>query len=133
MYLTLFYAVLDPAKRRVLFTNAGHPHAFLVHGDGSTTRLEATDLPVGMAGAESYRQEEAEWDPDTDLLFCFTDGLSDSLDAKEGETGEERVVREVVGLRDKTPQEIVDALFELTAHGRTDIPSDDRTALILRA
>jgi sigma-B regulation protein RsbU (phosphoserine phosphatase) len=133
MYLTLFYAVLDPAKRRVLFTNAGHPHAFIVHGDGTTTRLEATDLPVGMAGPESYRQEEAEWDPDTDLLFCFTDGLSDSLDSKSGETGEDLVVREVVGLRDKTPQEIVDALFELTAHGRTDIPSDDRTALILRA
>lgn len=133
MYLTLFYAVLDPAKRRVTFSNAGHPHAFIVHGDGSTTRLEATDVPVGMAGADAYQQRETPWDPETDLLFCFTDGLSDSLDPGGTESGEDLVLREVVRQRDHTPQEIVEALFELTAAARTDIPSDDRTALILRA
>jgi sigma-B regulation protein RsbU (phosphoserine phosphatase) len=132
MYLTLFYAVLDPPRRRVLFTNAGHPHAFIVHGDGTTTRLAATDPPVGIAGDEAYGQQEMAWDPGSDLLFCFTDGLSDSLDVGGKESGEQRVIKEVVKRRDRTPTEIVEALFELTAQARPDIPSDDRTALILR-
>ena len=80
MYLTLFYAVLDPVEKRLMFANAGHPHAFIVHGDGNTTRLDATDPPVGFAGSDAYGQEDMFWDPATDLLFCFTDGLPDSLD-----------------------------------------------------
>ena len=132
MYLTLFYAVLDPAKKRLVFSNAGHPHAFIVRSDGSSSRLDATDLPIGIAGPEAYGQNEADWEPATDLLFCFTDGLSDSLDPSGSETGESRVVREVVNLRDRTPEEIVEALFELTAMSRLDIPADDRTALVLK-
>ncbi len=132
MYLTLFYGVIDPAKRHLLFANAGHPHAFIVHQDGRTTRLAATDPPVGIAGEDSYGQTEVPWDPATDLLFCFTDGLSDALDPAGKETGEDRVVHEVVENRDRTPAEIVEALFELTALSRLDIPSDDRTALVLR-
>ena len=96
MYLTLFYAVLDPVEKRLMFANAGHPHAFIVHGDGNTTRLDATDPPVGFAGSDAYGQEDMFWDPATDLLFCFTDGLPDSLDPHGVESGEGRVVREVV-------------------------------------
>ena len=133
MYLTLFYAVIDPAKQQLVFTNAGHPHAFIVHDDGRSTRLNATDPPVGIAGEDSYTQTEVSWDPDTDMLFCFTDGLSDSLDPGGGETGEDRVVREVVDNRYRAPAEIMEALFELTSVYRLDLPADDRTVLILRS
>ena len=133
MYLTLFYAVLDPVEKRLLFANAGHPHAFIVHGDGRTTRLDATDPPVGFAGSDAYGQEDVSWDPATDLLFCFTDGLPDSLDRDGMESGEGRVVREVVENRDRSPGEIVEALFQLTAQSRLGIPPDDRTALVLKS
>ena len=133
MYLTLFYAVLDPVEKRLMFANAGHPHAFIVHGDGRTTRLDATDPPVGFAGSDAYGQEDVSWDPATDLLFCFTDGLPDSLDPHGMESGEGRVVREVVENRDRSPGEIVEALFQLTAQSRLDIPPDDRTALVLKS
>jgi hypothetical protein len=73
------------------------------------------------------------WDPSSDLLFGFTDGLSDSLDTIDGENGEERVVREVVENRGRTPLEIVNTLFGLIADPRVNVPSDDRTALVLRS
>jgi sigma-B regulation protein RsbU (phosphoserine phosphatase) len=129
MYLTLFYAVIDPARNRLLFSNAGHPHAFIVHTDGSTTRLGATDPPVGIAGAGSYGQEEVSWDGATDLLFCFTDGLPDSL----GTDGEERVLGAVIDNHQRTPLEMVNDLFALIPDPRVNVPSDDRTALILRS
>jgi sigma-B regulation protein RsbU (phosphoserine phosphatase) len=133
MYLTLFYAVLDPARKRLVFANAGHPHAFIVHANGDCSRLDATDPPVGIAGPESYSQSEVPWEPTSDLLFCFTDGLSDSLDPGESEKGEDRVVQEVVANRDRSPEDIVERLFALTAMSRLDIPADDRTALVLKS
>ncbi len=131
MYLSIFYAVLDLASRRIEFANAGHPHAFIVHGDGSTTRLAATDPPVGIAVEGSYGQTEMSWDPTNELLFCFTDGLSDSLTTHE-DGGEDRVLREVVASRERSPIEIVEALFGLVVDPRAEVPSDDRTALVLR-
>ena len=131
MYLSIFYAVLDPASRRIVFANAGHPHAFIVHGDGSTTRLAATDPPVGIALEGSYGQTEMPWDPTSELLFCFTDGLSDSL-TTHACGGEDRVLGQVVASRERSPIEIVEALFGLVVDARAEVPSDDRTALVLR-
>ena len=134
MYLTLFYGVIDPVRRRLVYSNAGHPHAFLVHGDGTHTRLGATDPPVGIAGLGSYGQEEVPWSATGDLLALFTDGLADTLTADTSGKGEALILAEVAAHRSGRSHEIVDALFALTrAPGTQSIPPDDRTALILRA
>src|SRR2546430_7830141 len=52
MFLTVFYAVVDPKVGRITFANAGHPHAFLVSTrTGKAVRLEATRPPLGLAAA----------------------------------------------------------------------------------
>jgi sigma-B regulation protein RsbU (phosphoserine phosphatase) len=133
MYLTLFYGVIDPAAQQLVYSNAGHPHAFVVHQDGTRTRLGATDPPVGIAGEDSYREEEVAWTPPDDILVLFTDGLSDPLSEDgTGEHGEEIVLNEVVARRGGRAKDIVHALFELSGVGDSSIPSDDRTAIILR-
>jgi sigma-B regulation protein RsbU (phosphoserine phosphatase) len=133
MFLTLFYGVLDPAKRRLVYSNAGHPHAFVVHDDGSFDRLAATDPPVGFTGPDAYSQNEVDFDPRGDLLLLFTDGLSDTLaDVTRGD-GEERVLRTVVAHRTEPARTIVDALFDITAVANPRITGDDRTALVVRA
>src|SRR3989449_6301704 len=54
MFLTVFYAVVDPKAGRITFANAGHPHAFLVSTrTGEAVRLEATRPPLGLANARS--------------------------------------------------------------------------------
>ncbi len=133
MYLTLFYAVIDPERRRLVYSNAGHPHAFIVHGDGGTTRLDATDPPVGIAGPGAYGQEETSWDPRSDLLFLFTDGLSDTLTSEATGSGEDLVLNEAVDSRHRSPREIVERLFALSIDARPTIPSDDRTVLLLKS
>ncbi len=132
MFLTVFYGVVDPGTRSLVYSNAGHPHAFVLHRDGSYDRLFATDPPVGFAGPDAYAQHEVAWNPDGDLLLLFTDGLSDTLaDLTRGD-GEERVLRSVVEHRQKSAREIVDALFRMTAGAHPRITGDDRTALIVR-
>jgi sigma-B regulation protein RsbU (phosphoserine phosphatase) len=134
MYLTLFYGVIDPPRRRLAYTNAGHPHAFLIHGTGDPVRLGATDPPVGIAGPTAYGQREVDWSPEEDILVLFTDGLCDSLAQEEGveNNGEQRVLSEVMAHREASAEGIVSALFALRAVAPSSVPPDDRTAIVLR-
>lgn len=140
MYLTLFYAVVDPEKGELTFANAGHPHAFVIRGDGTAERLSAMDPPMGITDAPGYSQRTVPWASGQDSLLLFTDGLSDSLVPGSRTAGEERVLREAVARRCEPAQTIVDALFDLVPEGGPDLPGsdlrvpdgDDRTAVVLK-
>ena len=133
MYLTLFYCVIDARNGRIAFSNAGHPHAFLVRDDGSSERLSATDPPLGIGGPGPFGERSVGWNAGSDLLLLFTDGLSDLLGAAHRENGEAMVLADVVAERGRPVGEIVDHLFELAGQVTPEILSDDRTALLVRA
>ena len=132
MFLTVFYGVLDREARRLVYSNAGHPHAFVIHRDGGLDRLTATDPPVGFAGPEAYTEAEVPWEPGEDLLLLFTDGLPDTLATASRRDGEERVLDTVIALRHAPVHVIVDELFALTVDSHPPIQGDDRTALVVR-
>lgn len=131
MYLTLFYGVIDPAAHRLLYANAGHPHAFRINPSGEAKRLFATDPPMGIAPDGRYSEESSAWE-DGDLLLLFTDGLSDLLALGRRGNGEDRVIEEVVAARDQPAASIVERLFVLAAESEGEMPADDRTALVMR-
>ncbi|TVP75513.1 MAG: GAF domain-containing protein [Gemmatimonadales bacterium] len=130
MYLTLFYGVLDPEAGELVYANAGHPHAFLLPGEGEPRRLKALDLPMGIQPGDDFGKARVPWESGRDLLLLFTDGLSDDLRVSGGRRGEQMVVDRARELRDQSPAEIVDALFRLQREREEDL--DDRSALALR-
>jgi len=91
MYLSLFYCVLSPEEATIVYANAGHPHAFVMPRGGQPRRLMATDPPMGI-GAPPYGEATVKWAPGRDLLFLFTDGLSDSLAQIRRGSGEEQLL-----------------------------------------
>jgi sigma-B regulation protein RsbU (phosphoserine phosphatase) len=131
MYLTLFYAVLDPKAWTLTYANAGHPHAFLLRPDEEPRRLHATDPPIGFAGPDAYGQREIAWSPDDDLLLLFTDGLSDTLTTETTRDGEQFVLDIVAEHRDESPEAIVEELFARTRDAEPTVPSDDRTVVVV--
>ena len=131
MYLTLFYGVIDPEEGTLTWSNAGHPHAFLIPGEGEPCRLEATDPPVGFAGPDAYGEARRSWDGGRDLLLLFTDGLSDTLTTAEHPNGEALILTTVTEHRSEAPAQVVERLFELTRNARPTVPSDDRTAVLV--
>jgi sigma-B regulation protein RsbU (phosphoserine phosphatase) len=131
MYLTLFYGVIDPAAGTLLYSNAGHGHAFRIRGDGQAQRLNATDPPFGIVGIDAtYGEATTEWTSGEDMLFLFTDGLSDALDAGEVE-GERVLVAEAVRMRHDEPETVIERLFARAGEA-THVPPDDRTAVVVR-
>lgn len=125
MFLTLFYGVIDPAAGRLTYANAGHHHAFRIDAAGAVQRLGVTNPPLGMADLDAYTQAELPWAVD-DLLFLFTDGLSDALPG-----GEPALLARVVSGRDTPPEGLLDEIFAAT-EADSGVPRDDRTAVLLR-
>jgi sigma-B regulation protein RsbU (phosphoserine phosphatase) len=132
MFLTIFYGVIDPAAGVLVYSNAGHPHAFAMHADGSWERLGATDPPLGFAGPDAYREASIAWHSREDILFLFTDGLPDALQSVGGVSGEDRILDVAARNRFSTPEEIIDAVFALEPNGDASPLGDDRTALVVR-
>ncbi|MGD2120328.1 MAG: SpoIIE family protein phosphatase [Gemmatimonadota bacterium] len=132
MYLSLFYGIIDPKKGTLTYANAGHPHAFAIHSDGTADRMEATDPPVGIAGPSSYGEKTLPWATGEDLLLLFTDGLSDTLATEVRGSGEAAVLEAAIEGRSGDPGALVDELFRRASVADPTVPADDITALALR-
>ncbi len=133
MFLSLFYAVIDPAAGRIAYANAGHPHAFLVDGaSGAAERLEATRPPLGLGvGGEEHSKT---WRRREAILALFTDGLVDARNEIGERFGEERVLSHVTNLRGHAAREILEAVFTDIAAFTGGAPAtDDRTLVLLKA
>jgi len=131
MYLTLFYGVIDPAEGSIAYANAGHSHAWRVPAEGPPQRLGVTDPPFGIIDRSQYGEATAPWDGGRDLLFLFTDGLSDALERGEVE-GERILIDEAARLRDRPAEEIIGRLFARVSEDGATVPPDDRTAVLVR-
>ncbi len=129
MYMTLCYAVLDPAAGRMRYANAGHPHAFHVSPDRAQ-RLEALNPPLGIAEFDSYAQRELDWVQGRDMLLMFTDGISECLDV-DRMWSDERLTQMAIERSGASAQEVLDRVFEL-ASAPGGVAADDRTALVVK-
>jgi sigma-B regulation protein RsbU (phosphoserine phosphatase) len=92
-YATLFYAYYDPPSRRLSYVNAGHnpPVVLRSCGDGfQVFRLEAGGPVIGLL-QHKYERGVFSHEPG-DLLVLFTDGVSESMNARFEEWGEERLI-----------------------------------------
>jgi sigma-B regulation protein RsbU (phosphoserine phosphatase) len=127
MFLTLFYGVVDPGRGTLCYANAGHAHAFLMHGDEPPSRLSATSPPLGIAEYESYGERATDWQPG-DVLCLFTDGLT----TPALRTTESALVAAAAGNRQRPAADVVAAMFQARRTGGGPAP-DDQTALVLRA
>ena len=80
MFVTCFYAILDPKNGSMNYANAGHDLPYLWHG-GDCEELRARGMPLGLMAGMSYEQKKIELDAGEGVLF-YSDGLVEAHDAK---------------------------------------------------
>jgi serine phosphatase RsbU (regulator of sigma subunit) len=80
MFVTCFYAVLEPASAILSYANAGHDLPYLWRG-GDAEELSARGMPLGLMAGMSYEEKEIELDYGEGVLF-YTDGLVEAHDPK---------------------------------------------------
>jgi serine phosphatase RsbU (regulator of sigma subunit)/predicted ester cyclase len=80
MFVTCFYAILDPKSGSLSYANAGHDLPYLWRG-GEAEELRARGMPLGLMPGMSYEEKEIELDAGEGVLF-YTDGLVEAHDPK---------------------------------------------------
>jgi steroid delta-isomerase-like uncharacterized protein len=74
MFVTCFYALLDPKSGSLRYANAGHDLPYLRRPNGDAEELRARGMPLGLMPGMSYEEREIELDASQSLLF-YSDGL----------------------------------------------------------
>lgn len=134
-FVTFFYGVISRApggqeKRIFDYTNAGHCPPILVRADGEVEWLETGGAVLGVFADWSYEQGRIELTPGDRLLF-FTDGITETADAREDEFGEERMIGIVRLLRGRGAEEIKDRVLDALAAFAGGRAQDDRTLVVV--
>lgn len=91
-YLTLVYAEIDHISGRVRMVQAGHPHPLVQRADGRVQRLGDGGMPVGLIEGAQFEGFEAVLEPG-DRLFLGSDGLSECLNGRGDQLGDEGLAR----------------------------------------
>ena len=80
MFVTCFYAILEPENGRLNYANAGHDLPYLWHA-GAAQELRARGMPLGLMPGMHYEQKERVLQKD-DSVLLYTDGLVEAHDPK---------------------------------------------------
>ena len=78
MFVTCFYAILEPESGTLSYANAGHDVPYLWRG-GDADELRARGMPLGLMPGMSYEQKEIELDCGQSVFF-YSDGLVEAHD-----------------------------------------------------
>ena len=97
-FVTLAYCRIDLHLGRLLYIGAGHPPAIHVTADGATSLVAGGNLPLGIDLNERYVESTHPFDVG-DLLFLYSDGVTEARDAAGEEYGQARLAAHVRSLR----------------------------------
>jgi len=130
MFVTCYYAILDPANGQLCYANAGHEPPYRRH-KGSATELMATGMPLGMMPGTRYEEHEATLEPGEDLFF-YSDGLTEAHNAQHEMFGLPRLQALLSEYTDATSlvERLLDELKGFTGEGWEQ--EDDLTLVTLQ-
>ena len=80
MFVTCFYAILEPESGNLSFANAGHDLPYLRRG-GDSEELRAKGMPIGLMPGMGYEVKEIVLDAGDSALF-YSDGLVEAHEPK---------------------------------------------------
>ena len=126
-FVTLFLGVLDLSTGRLRYCNAGHDRPVLV-GDSVEELPALANVPVGVFDDVTYQEQEAMVAPGS-LLFLYTDGVTESMDAGRRQFGRERLLA-ALAASPRKPEALIRAVgADIRAFAGEAEQSDDLTML----
>jgi phosphoserine phosphatase RsbU/P len=127
-FVTMLYAVLDPAAGKLTIANAGHPWPLLANGGAAHVISGANGLPIGFA-QESFSQTEVALPPGSRVLF-YSDGISEAEDNSGEDYGSQRLQQLLNSKPEICAEEVVNDVRDFAA---TRGLQDDATVILVKA
>jgi phosphoserine phosphatase RsbU/P len=126
-YVTMVYAVLDPASRTLTYANAGHLRPLLLEAGTPRFLDSERGIPLGL-GFGSYSELEIPLGEDSRLLF-YSDGITEAANHADEEYGSARLQNHLLR-PESSPESVVNDVRSfvdgIALH-------DDATVIMVRA
>jgi sigma-B regulation protein RsbU (phosphoserine phosphatase) len=123
--------VLDPERHRLEFCNAGHNPPLLV-GAGEPQRLRNKGVVLGIVEKFKYQGSAVDIAPG-DVLVIFSDGVTEAVDIRDEEFGEQRLLTIVSDSRNESAATIQGRILDaVRKHAGSRAQNDDITLIVLK-
>ena len=131
-FVSLFYGILDTRKNTLCYTNAGHNLPILFSAGKKPVPLETRGIALGLKENVSYVRDEISIHPD-DLLLIYSDGISEAMNERMEEFGEERLQEIVQHNSGDSASEIIEKIIAAAnLHFGDASQNDDMTIIIIK-
>jgi len=99
---------------------------------GEVKRLGTGGIPLGFLPSFPYEEEQIALNPG-DTLIIYSDGITEAMNLKEEEFGEERLEKIISANLDKKPEELINLILkEIDVHVGKAPQMDDQTMVVLK-
>ncbi|MFQ5511019.1 MAG: SpoIIE family protein phosphatase [Candidatus Krumholzibacteriia bacterium] len=116
MFVTMFYVILDSKNRAISYASAGHNPMILYRGEGQEIYfLNPKGFPVGISLPDeslfnrSISLEKIKLKKD-DMLVIYTDGVTEAMNERREQYGEERLIHLIKENGNLPPAEFIERL-----------------------
>jgi sigma-B regulation protein RsbU (phosphoserine phosphatase) len=137
MFVTLFLGVIDPATKQLTYARAGHnPTVFRSVARQETSLLKPRGMGLGLNSGKIFDQslkvETLQLELD-DKLFFYSDGITEAMNPRNEEYGEERLIAMAAKADDLAASEARDVvLADVTTFLGSNQPQDDQTLVVVK-
>jgi len=132
LYVTAFYAVLNPKTGILTYANAGHNLPLVIRGkDRTVERLSRGGMALGIRAKNKWEDQMIELSRG-DSILMYTDGVTESFSLDGQAFGEERLITALQSASSNRVDALNKHLSEALSEFLGDEPlSDDLTLVIL--
>lgn len=131
-FITFFYGVINTESQILTYVNAGHCPPLLIHADGQHEELHQGGTVLGFIQDTPYELGQVKLQQG-DLLFLYTDGITEAQSPQEEFFGEERLIRSLYEMRGNSAGVILRKIFRAIKLFTGGVrPQDDFTAMAVK-
>lgn len=130
-FITFFYGLLSTDTDELIYCNAGHCHPIVVHQDGRADYLDVGGTVLGFVQDTPYALGRYQLTPG-DLLFLYTDGITEAMNPQEEFYGEKRVLDSLREMYNLPVKSILSKVFRtIKSYTNDHRLQDDFTAVAI--
>lgn len=131
MFVTVFYGMIEPHTGRMRYCCAGHNPPLLFRADGAVETLHTPGIALGVLEEITLAEREV-CIANGDVVVCYTDGVTEAINAAEEPFGVERLIETVMAVRAGSAQTVLEAITGALGRHAEGPLYDDVTLVIIK-
>jgi sigma-B regulation protein RsbU (phosphoserine phosphatase) len=131
-YATLFYGILEAENHQFTYTNAGHNRPLYSPAGKESYFFKEAGIPLSFLRDFTYEQHMITFNPQ-DVLVIYSDGITEAMNHKEVEFGEQSLIATIDKNRQAPAETIIKKIVQATKeHAQAYPQSDDMTLVVIK-